>query len=65
MVLRAGHEGGDVLDLLVGELVAEGGHRAAAVRHLLDDQIEIEQGGTVVLEQQLGTTFKLDATMKF
>jgi TonB-dependent receptor len=35
------------------------------LQNLLDDQIEIEQGGTVVLEQQLGTTFKLDATMKF
>jgi TonB-dependent receptor len=35
------------------------------LQNLLDDQIEIEQGGTIVLEQSLGTTFKLDATMKF
>lgn len=35
------------------------------LQNLLDDQIEIEQGGTVVFEQKLGMTFKLDATMKF
>ena len=38
--LRARDEGRDVLDLLLGEVVLEGRHRAAAVRHLRDDLVE-------------------------
>ena len=39
-LLRARDERCDVADLLLGELVAECGHRAAAVRDLLDDVVE-------------------------
>jgi hypothetical protein len=35
------------------------------LQNLLDEQIEIEQGGVIVLEQTLGMTVKLDATLRF
>lgn len=35
------------------------------VQNLLDEPIEIEQGGVIVLEQQIGMTYRLDAQMKF
>jgi outer membrane receptor protein involved in Fe transport len=35
------------------------------LQNLLDEQIEIEQGGVIVLEQTLGMTVKLDATIRF
>lgn len=35
------------------------------LQNLLDEQLEIEQAGVVVLEQEVGTTVKLDAQMKF
>ena len=35
------------------------------VQNLLDEQIEIEQGGVTVLEQAIGMTYRLDAQMKF
>jgi TonB-dependent receptor len=35
------------------------------VQNLLDEQLEIEQGGVTVLEQSVGQTFKLDLSYKF
>jgi hypothetical protein len=35
------------------------------VQNLLDESTEIERSNVVVLEQELGMTFKLDASMKF
>ena len=35
------------------------------LQNLLDEQIEIEQGGVTVLEQTLGMTVKFDATLRF
>jgi hypothetical protein len=35
------------------------------LQNLLDEKIEIEQGGVTVLEQTLGMTVKLDATLRF
>jgi len=35
------------------------------LQNLLDESIEIEQGGVIVLEQTLGMTVKLDATLRF
>jgi TonB-dependent receptor len=34
-------------------------------QNLLDDSTEVERGGVVTLEQELGMTFKLDAALKF
>ena len=35
------------------------------LQNLLDEKLEIEQGGVKVLEQTVGTTFKLDASYRF
>jgi TonB-dependent receptor len=35
------------------------------LQNLLDEKIEIEQGGVVVLEQDIGVTYKLDFTYNF
>jgi len=34
-------------------------------QNLLDEKLEIQQGGVTVLEQSIGTTLKLDATYRF
>ena len=43
--------------------------RLAAVKlrlqNLLDEQLEIEQGGVTVLEQTVGTVIKLDLSYRF
>lgn len=35
------------------------------LQNLLDESLEIEQGGVIVLEQTIGMTVKLDATLRF
>ncbi len=35
------------------------------VQNLLSEDVEIEQGNVTILEQSLGTSFKVDATLKF
>lgn len=35
------------------------------VQNILGDKVNIKQGGTTILQQDIGTTFKIDATMRF
>lgn len=34
-------------------------------QNLLDEQLEIEQGGVTVLEQSIGVVYKFDVSYKF
>jgi TonB-dependent receptor len=53
------------LDFIYSWYPAAGWELKLRLQNLLNDSIEIKQGNVVVLEQDLGTTFKLDATIKF
>jgi hypothetical protein len=35
------------------------------VQNILGESVSIEQGGATTFEQDIGTTFKVDATMRF
>ncbi len=53
------------LDLIYSFYPTESLSFKLRLQNLLDESIEIEQGGVTVLEQTLGTTVKLDAMLKF
>ncbi len=53
------------LDLIYSFYPTEALSFKLRLQNLLDEQLEIEQGGVTVLEQTLGTTVKLDAILKF
>jgi hypothetical protein len=53
------------LDLIYDFYPTESLSLKLRLQNLLDEQIEIEQGGVTVLEQTLGMTIKFDATLRF
>lgn len=53
------------LDLIYSFYPTESLSFKLRLQNLLDEQIEIEQGGVVTLQQTLGMTVKLDAYLKF
>ena len=53
------------LDLIYAFYPTESLSIRLRLQNLLDEDIEIQQGGVTILEQTIGTTVKLDATMRF
>jgi outer membrane receptor protein involved in Fe transport len=53
------------LDLTYSWYPAENWSLKLRLQNLLDDNIEIEQGGVTVLEQEIGMTFKADVRFNF
>ena len=53
------------LDLTYSWYPSESWSLKLRLQNLLDDNIEIKQGGTVVLEQDIGMTFKADVRFNF
>lgn len=53
------------LDLVYGFYPSDSLSFKLRVQNILDDDVSIRQGGVRVLEQELGTSFKLDATLRF
>lgn len=53
------------LDLTYSWYPAENWSLKLRLQNLLDDNIEIKQGGTIVLEQDIGMTFKADVRYNF
>lgn len=53
------------LDVIYTWYPAEAWNLKLRLQNILDEKLEIEQGGTVVLEQDIGITYKLDFTYRF
>jgi len=55
----------DSLDLVYSWFPTDTLSLKLRLQNLLDEQIEIEQGGVIVLEQTVGMTTKLDLSYRF